>query len=143
MRIERIDGKFVELGALRGKAVLVNFWATWCPPCRRELTQLDRLQKGVDASSLEILAVATDNVDRSVVQAFLKRLDIRSLHTYLDPKGRLAKRVGEDTAAPFVLYAMPISYLIDRRGLIAGYVAGEVDWTSAEGSSILQRVPAD
>lgn len=141
-QIERIDGKLVELGEFRGKVVLVNFWATWCPPCRRELAQLDKLRRDAP-SSLEIVAIAIDDAGRSVVEPFLKRRDIRHLRPYLDPKRRLARRVGEDTATPFVLYAMPISYVIGRRGLIAGYLAGEADWTSAEGSSILERFLAD
>lgn len=142
-KIERIDGEFVSLDAFRGKVVLVNFWATWCPPCRRELTQLDELQQSIGPSPLAIVAVSIDNGGRPTVEAFLKRLEINHLLPYLDAKGRLAKRVGEDTAAPFILYGTPISYLIDRGGLIVGYVKGPMDWGSSEGASLLRRFLAD
>lgn len=138
LRIERIDGALIELNAFLGKAVLLNFWATWCPPCRRELPQLDRLRQLIRPEALAIVAVAIDAAGRPAVASFLKRSKITHLQAYLDPQGRVAKRIGEDGPSPFVLYGMPISYVIDRQGLVAGYITDEVDWTSADALSLLR-----
>ncbi len=138
LRIERIDGRFVDLSSFRGKAALINFWATWCPPCRRELPLLEKLQQIIGPKPLEIVAVSIDEGGRSVVEPFLKRLNITRLRPYLDPRGLIAKRVGQDASTPFILYGMPISYVIDRHGRIAGYITGEVDWTGDDGLTLLK-----
>jgi thiol-disulfide isomerase/thioredoxin len=138
LKLERIDGKFVELSSFRGKAVLISFWATWCPPCRRELPALEKLQQIIDPRLLEIVAVSIDKAGRPAVEAFLKRLNVTRLRPYLDPEGRIAKRVGDDATTPFVLYGMPISYVIDHLGRVAGYITGEIDWTSDEGLALLR-----
>jgi peroxiredoxin len=102
------------------------------------LPLLLKLRQIIDPRSLEIIAVSIDNAGRSAVEAFLKRLNVTGLRPYLDPHGRIAKRVGEQVPTPFVLYGMPITYVIDRHGRIAGYITGEVDWTSAEGLALLE-----
>jgi len=138
LELERIDGKFADLNMFRGKAVLMSFWATWCPTCRRELPLLERLQEIVDPRLLEIVAVSIDKGGRPAVEAFLKRGNVTRLRPYLDPQAKIAKHVKEDAASPFVLYGMPISYVIDHRGRIAGYFTGETDWTAGEGLALLR-----
>ena len=117
---------------------MVNFWATWCPPCRRELPLLEKLQEIVGPKLLEIVAVSIDAGGRPAVEAFLKRANVTRLRPYLDPQGRIAARIGEDESAPFALYGMPISYVIDRQGRVAGYITGEVDWTGDDGLALLK-----
>ena len=138
IRIERIDGELVDLALFRGKAVLVNFWASWCPPCARELPLLERLRDIARSEPLEIVAASIDADGRDTVKAFLKRRRIERLPVYLDPARRLAKNVDEDRAAPFTLYGLPMSYVIDRESRIAGYLAGAADWSSAEGLALLR-----
>jgi thiol-disulfide isomerase/thioredoxin len=130
LKLERIDGKTVSLDQFHGKAVLVNFWATWCAPCRRELPLLDDLLRTTGRGSFEIIAVSIDQAGRQAVIPFLRRLNVTLLHPFLDSSGRIAKPMGEDSPAPFTLWGMPISYMIDRQGRLAGYITGEVDWTS-------------
>lgn len=138
MRVKRIDGKLVDLSMFRGKVILVNLWATWCPPCARELPLLERLSDIVRSAPLEIVAVSIDAAGRDVVKPFLKRLGIERLPIYLDPARQLAKNVAEEGASPFVLYGLPMSYVVDRYGRIAGYLIGEADWSSAEGLRLLR-----
>jgi thiol-disulfide isomerase/thioredoxin len=138
LKLERIDGKTVALNGFRGKVVLVSFWATWCPPCRRELPMLERLGRIADPRDLEIVPVSIDRAGKPAVAAFLKSAGVTQLRPFLDPEGRIARRAGDDASAPFVLYGMPISYVIDARGRVAGYVAGETDWTSAEALALLK-----
>lgn len=133
-----IDGKMVRLNAFRGRAVLVNFWATWCPPCRRELPLLDELKRITGQQSLEIVAVSIDQARRQVVDTFLRQLRITDLRPFLDPEGRIAKKTGSDAPTPFILWGMPISYMIDRWGRLAGYITGEVDWMSDQAQAFLK-----
>jgi thiol-disulfide isomerase/thioredoxin len=138
IRLRRIDGKLVDLASFRGKTILVNFWATWCTPCQRELPLLDELQGIMRSEPLEIVAVSVDKAGSTAVQPFVKRLNIKRLQPYLDPMGEIAKNAREDGPSPFVLYGLPITYIISRRGHIAGYLAGEADWTSTGGQRLLQ-----
>jgi thiol-disulfide isomerase/thioredoxin len=139
LKLERIDGRSVSLASFRGKAVLLCFWATWCPPCRRELPLLERLQKIVDPRKLEIIAVSVDKGGKPVVEKFLKSVHVERLRPYLDASGQIIGRADQTASTPFLLYGMPISYLLDRHGRVAGYITGEVDWTSDEGLSFLRR----
>jgi thiol-disulfide isomerase/thioredoxin len=138
LMLERIDGRFVDLNMFRGKVVLMSFWATWCPPCHRELPLLETLQEIVDPRSLEIVAVSIDKEVRPAVEAFLKRVNVARLRPYLDPQGQIAKPFNEEAASPFVLYGMPISYVVDHRGRVAGYITGETDWTTDEGLALVR-----
>ena len=69
--------------------------------------------------------------------SFLKRLNIAHLRPYLDPQGQIAKQARSDAPAPFVLWGMPISYIVDRKGRLAGYITGEVDWASDQARDFL------
>lgn len=136
--LQRIDGKSIPLNVSRGKVILLSFWATWCPPCRRELPTLERLQRTFDSRKLEIVAVSIDTSGQLTVGRFLDRLGVKHLPVYLDPDGRIAERANHETGAPFPLYGMPITYVIDRKGSVAGYITGEVDWLSPEAITFLQ-----
>jgi thiol-disulfide isomerase/thioredoxin len=138
IQLQRIDGKLTDLSAFRGKAILVNFWATWCPPCSRELPRIRELKAAARSEPLEIVAVSVDKEGSAAVEPFVKRLNIGRLLPYLDPSGQIAKSPGEDGAAPFVLYGLPITYIIDRHSRIAGYLVGEADWTSPAGLTLLR-----
>ncbi len=136
--LDRLDGKLVPLSASQGKVVLLSFWATWCPPCRRELPTLERLQRTFDSRKLEIVAVSIDTSGQLTVGRFLDRLGVKHLPVYLDPDGRIAERAHQETGAPFPLYGMPITYVIDRTGAVIGYITGEVDWLSPEAITFLK-----
>ena len=140
LKLERIDGKTVALDEFRGKVVLMNFWATWCPPCRRELPTLERLERIVGLRDLEIIAVSIDRTSKPAIAAFLKSMNITRLRPFVDPEGRVARRVGEEPSSPFVLYGMPISYVIDRHGRVVGYITGEVEWTSEDGLALMKYI---
>ena len=104
----RLGGGALDLASLRGKMVLVNFWATWCPACRTELPILDRLARNGRAD-LAVVAITTDR-DRSLVSPFVKKLKLRHLPIGFDPGGLVARAGASDGIdTPFALYGMPIS----------------------------------
>lgn len=136
--IERMDGKRIDLSSFRGRVVLLSFWATWCPPCRREIPQLEQLQAILRGERIEIVAVSIDRPGASAVRPFLDRLGVRKLTPYLDPGERLTQAQGAEAKPLFRLYGMPISYIIDRHGRVAGYFSGEMDWTSPPALRLLR-----
>ncbi len=139
LKLQRIDGKIIDLHSFRGRVVLLSFWATWCPPCRRELPMLERLQQFLGDREVNVVAVSVDRDGKPAVAGFLDRIGVKRLRPFLDPEGRVGARSPEEGVSPFVLYALPITYVIDRQGRVAGYITGEVDWMSEEGLSLLRR----
>lgn len=137
LSLERLDGKSMRLDAFRGKVILMAFWATWCPPCRRELPSLQRLRAQANPRKLEIVPISVDTQGRNAVAGFLQRMDVNELPIYLDNRQKIAARADAGANAPFTLYGMPITYVIDKRGSVVGYITGEVDWTSREAVSFL------
>jgi thiol-disulfide isomerase/thioredoxin len=133
--IPRLGGGALDLTSFRGKVVLVNFWATWCPACRTELPILDRLA-GKGRADLAVVAITTDR-DRSLVAPFVKKLNLRHLTIGFDPGGLVARAGASDGVdTPFALYGMPISFLLGVTGQVEGYITGEADWLSIEASRL-------
>jgi thiol-disulfide isomerase/thioredoxin len=136
--ITRLDGSITTFASFRGKVVLVNFWATWCPACRIELPLLDQLQQTAGGRDLQVIAISLDRGGGSTVAPFVRDLKLRHVGIYLDPEGRIARAGDDDNPAiPFGRYGMPISYVIDPAGRIAGYLAGEADWMSDAARNLL------
>lgn len=121
LTLSGLDGAVHDLAALRGKVVLVNFWASWCPPCVHEMPSMQQLWKDWRGEGLDILAVNLGERE-SAMRDFVARhgLDFPIL---LDPSRAAAKG--------WSIYAYPTSFLIDRQGRIRLAVAGGVDWNDA------------
>ena len=133
--IPRLGGGALDLASLRGKVVLVNFWATWCPACRTELPILDGLA-GNGRADLAVVAITTDR-DRSLVTPFVRKLNLRHLTIGFDPGALVARAGASDSVdTPFALYGMPISFLLGVAGKVEGYITGEADWLSIEASRL-------
>ncbi|WP_337268057.1 TlpA family protein disulfide reductase [Oryzifoliimicrobium ureilyticus] len=130
-------GRAKVLGPAKGKVMLLNFWATWCPACRTDLPMLERFSE-VMGEGVAVAAVSTDShEDRSKIEPFLDDLKIKKLPIYLDPDGRLGSS-SSDIKAPFSLRAgMPVTYLIQPSCVVAGYMLGLADWQSPEGQNLL------
>jgi len=115
------DGRPAALSDLRGRIVLLNFWATWCKPCEDEMPAMERLYKELAGPGFEMLAVSVD-AGRDEVEAFQKRLGV-TFPILLDP----AKRVSE----AYQTYRFPETFLIDREGRILARYIGPRDWDAA------------
>ncbi|MEQ8356288.1 MAG: TlpA disulfide reductase family protein [Kiloniellaceae bacterium] len=125
------DGSLLNLSGFRGKLVLLNLWATWCPPCIEELPALDRLQAVLAEQPFAVVALSIDEAGIDAPARFIERLGLTNLSVYNDYTGRAQKA--------FPLYGLPITYLIDRDGTVAGYIVGAADWDSPEAIEFLQH----
>ncbi len=125
--------KPIDLGAYRGSVVLLNVWATWCQPCRKEMPQLDGLQEKYGKDGLVVMAVSIEQGGLPAVRDFYKRYNI-SLLPYADPSGMLGPRVGAD--------GIPYTLLINRTGLAVGATRGAVDWESDEALGLVKALLA-
>jgi thiol-disulfide isomerase/thioredoxin len=124
-------GTTVTLAAFRGRVVLLNFWATWCAPCIREMPALDRLQGSLGGRDFTVLIVSEDRGGAKVAVPFLKKLGVERLDTYLDAKGKLARALG--------LKGLPTTILIDRAGREVGRLRGPADWDAPEAEALLRH----
>lgn len=115
-------GKQQRLSDLRGKVVLVNFWATWCPPCREEMPSLEALQKKIDQHDLVILALSIDD-SWEPINKFMKQNEF-TVPVYADFDKKISSRFGT--------FKYPETYLVDKEGRVAYKVVGAADWTSSE-----------
>lgn len=136
LRLRALDGAMRDIAPAHGGVTLINFWATWCPACVNEMPILQRLHQSRRA---HVIAISVDREGgRERVSRYLEKLKVTQLPIYLDPDGVAAYTDRENARrAPFALYGMPISYIIDRDNRVAGYFAGEADWLSADASRLL------
>jgi len=126
-----LDGAPVYLADFKGQVVLLNFWATWCGPCIREMPALDRLASILAAEGLHVAAVSIDLGGREVVAPFAKKLALRDLPLYLDPKSSLARAFG--------VPGLPASFLIDAEGNVVRAQAGAAEWDSHAAVTLIRR----
>lgn len=121
--LKDVNGSSVSLSSLKGKVVLLNFWATWCPPCRDEMPSLEKLHLRMKDKGLAVLSVS---VDKSIpaVRDFIGKAPI-SFPVLLDTKMEVTKSL-------FKVYTIPTTFLIDRDGTVIEKYFGEQDWTKPE-----------
>ncbi len=133
----QIGGKEASLSDLRGKVVILNFWASWCPPCVDETPSLNRLQTWIAPRGGMVLGVSADT-DTSAYDQFLREHRV-IFPTYRDPveQGRLSQ-IGLDYGTSMY----PETYIVDRRGRIARKIVGEQDWTSPQMTAYLESLLA-
>jgi peroxiredoxin len=117
-----LDGKLHKLSDYRGKVVFLNFWATWCPPCRAEIPSMERLNEVLNSKDFVMLAINTDEEVRDL-EAFVKETP-HNFTVLSDADGKIQKL--------YQVYKFPETFVIDRQGRIAEHIVGARDWSSTE-----------
>jgi thiol-disulfide isomerase/thioredoxin len=128
------EGRQTDFNAFRGRALVVNFWATWCPPCVAEMPALDRLHAQVAREGIEVLALSNDRGGRAQVEPFYQRTNLRHMAIWLDPRGATGRTLG--------VRVLPTTIIIDRRGLEVARLMARRNGTSPRWSPPSAAWPA-
>ena len=128
--LKDLKGNQVTLKNFKGRVVFLNFWATWCPPCRREMPSMERLYKQLKDRGLVILAVDMQESEK-LVKAFISEFSL-SFPALLDLNGDISSLYG--------IRGLPTTYIIDREGMIIGKAVGPIDWSSQESIQLFQSL---
>lgn len=128
------DGGTHSLADYRGKVVLLNFWATWCAPCREEMPSLDALQAELGGDDFQVVAIAAGHNPPAAIQKFLTEAKIANLPVRLDPRQGLAREMG--------VMGMPVTVLIDRDGNEIARLIGGADWASEASKTLIRQATA-
>lgn len=130
-QLRDMNGRNVSLSDLRGKVVLLNFWATWCGPCRVEMPAMERLYREYDRKDFEILAVSTDAQGTAVTRPFQQenKLTFPILH---DSDFRVGLSYGART--------LPMTFMVDRQGIVRQHIFGARDWEAPEAHQLIEML---
>ncbi len=134
LAFEDADGKPVKLSDWRGKTVLVNLWATWCVPCRREMPALDSLQEKLKGPNFEVVAINIDTRDPEKPRKFLQDAKLTRLGYFNDQKAK----VFQDLKGIGRALGMPTSVLVDSQGCEIGTIAGPAEWNSDDAVKLIE-----
>lgn len=126
------DAGKTTLGSYKGKYVLVNFWATWCAPCRKEMPQLNALQKEFGGDDFEVLTIATGRNSPQGIKKFFTEAGIDSLPRHQDPRQALAAQMG--------VFGLPITVLVDPEGREIARLRGDAEWDSESAKNIVKTL---
>jgi thiol-disulfide isomerase/thioredoxin len=128
------DGKPRKLSDWRGKTVLVNLWATWCVPCRKEMPALEGLQTKLEGPNFEVVAINIDTRDPEKPKNFLKEANLTRLGFFSDEKARVFQDLKQIGRA----LGMPTSVLVDGQGCEIGTIAGPAQWDSDDAIKLIK-----
>ncbi len=124
IRFEDGDGNEKTLADFRGKAVLLNVWATWCVPCREEMPTLDRLQTELGGPNFEVVTLSIDRAGPDAVKKFFSEIGIENLAIHMDSSAKSMFALG--------VVGLPTTILIDGEGRELGRLVGPAEWDSPE-----------
>jgi thiol-disulfide isomerase/thioredoxin len=129
------EGKPLKLSDWKGRVALVNLWATWCAPCRKEMPDLATLQKELGSDDFEVVAISVDRKGAEASAAFLKETGADSLRLYVEPTTAILNDIQA--------LGLPATVLIDRQGREIGRLLGPADWASPEAIALVKAALAE
>ena len=124
-------GKELTLNDFKGRLTLVNFWATWCAPCRKEMPSLEVLSNQIGGDTFQVVTIATMRSSEEAVEKFFNDNNIIDLPKFRDPKGYLARASG--------VAALPLTILLDRNGNEISRLIGDADWAQDETIEFIKK----
>lgn len=125
-----LDGAPMQLADMRGKVVVVNFWATWCGPCKDEMPAFERLRQKLDPERFALLTITTD-LQREGIKQFLTNLHVQLPVLFDD---------NQDVSQAYLIRALPTTVLIDGQGALVGRAIGPREWDSSQSVHLLQSL---
>ena len=127
-------GKPVKLSDWKGRVVLLNLWATWCAPCRKEMPDLSKLERELGSDQFEVVAISVDRKGAEASAAFLKETGVDNLKLYIEPSTQIVNQLQSA--------GLPATLLIDRNGQELGRILGPADWASPEAQALVKAALA-
>lgn len=134
IRFKAADGSTRTLADFAGKGVLLNFWATWCAPCKAELPSLDRLSAQLAGSGIAVLPLASDFGGVAAVEQYYRAHHIAHLGVWLDPDGAAMHAIAAR--------GIPTTLILDRQGRQVGMVEGGANWDSPDAAATIRKLIA-
>ena len=126
------DGSDMTLDAYAGKHVVLNFWATWCAPCRHEMPMLADLQTQMGGDTFAVVTIATGRNPRPAIDAFFAEIGVDNLPKHTDARQSLARSLG--------VLGLPVTIILDPDGQEIARLQGDADWSSTDALTILQAI---
>lgn len=130
IRMSDAQGNPATLEQFKGKVVLFNLWATWCPPCIREMPDLNQLATQYKGRGFVVVPVASGRQGEEEPSEFLRKRKLNALSTLYDPDSEFLRTFG--------LESLPTTFVIDREGKMRGGVVGILDWSSTEAKQLIE-----
>ncbi|MEX1147936.1 MAG: redoxin family protein [Sphingomonadales bacterium] len=124
------DGQSFTFDDFAGRVLLVNFWATWCAPCRHEMPALDRLQQALGGDDFTVMAISIDNNGPSVAEPFLRDVNVEHMAIFYDSRRALSRA--------WAVHGLPVTVLLDRQGRELARLVGPAEWDSADARALIE-----
>ncbi len=128
------DGSEMTLAAYEGQYVVLNFWATWCAPCRKEMPQLSALQAAMGGPDMQVVTIATGRNPRPAMERFFMEIGVDNLPLHTDARQSMARSLG--------VLGLPVTLILDREGNEIARLQGDADWSSESAMAILSALIA-
>ena len=129
---DTIDGDSGTLADYQGKVVVLNFWATWCAPCRKEMPMLSDLQTELGGETFEVVTIATGRNPPQAMKAFFDEISVTNLPLHRDPRSKMAREMG--------VLGLPITMVIDQDGKELARLIGDAHWNSESAKAIIRAL---
>jgi len=123
------DGQPMNFEALKGQYTVVNFWATWCAPCRAEMPTLEALDKAFEGKGLDVITIATGRNPQPAIDKFFAEIGVENLPKHLDPKQALARDMA--------VLGLPVTVVLNQDAREIARLTGDAHWDSPEAVAIL------